>query len=142
MGNRALVIAIGFIIGFSSTVMAKDKEIAAGPLAVCEGSAFEDGSLSEQYRIYLTDENQVLVYGSYKSTKPIIVDLNNRKAKVLVTDNQIKIRAEKKMMGILKYNDLEIDIDFNSGRGLVSNYVAIESLLKSKKIYLEDCRQP
>lgn len=140
MTKKVLILTMGLVLGFSTTVMAQSKNANAKQLAVCDGSVFEDGGMSEIYRIYLTDDNQVFIKGQYRSTRSITVDLNKRKAKVIVNDHQIKIRAEKKMMGILKFNDLEIDIDFKSGRGLVSHYVAIESLLKSKKIYLENCQ--
>lgn len=140
MNTKELLLAVGLLIGVSSSVMAQSKYVNTKQLAVCDGSVFEDGGMSEVYRIFLTDDNRVLIEGQYRTTSNITVDLNKRKAKVLVNDRQIKIRAEKKMMRVLKFNDLEIDVDFKSGRGLISHYVAMESLLKSRKIYLENCQ--
>lgn len=129
------------------TLIAMTVSIQAGaqqknqPIAKCLGSILESGAVSESYKLSKTEDNKILIEGQYKNTRDILVDLQTEKSKVEINDDYVMIRVEKKILRVLKINSLEVDIDFSTGRGLISRYVAYESLLKAHKIYLENCER-
>lgn len=105
----------------------------------CTGSVFKDMSMSETYRISVTDNNVLEVKGWYYSSLGLTMPMNSSTVKVS-NNSRLFVQEKRKRLGIT-VESKTVDLDFENRRGKVSYYRAIEDLAKVRHIYLKDCRR-
>lgn len=103
----------------------------------CRGSILQGMSVSENYTISLNDAGDISVEGQYKNSRGLVMLAGTED--VVQNDNDgLILVAAKKRLG-MTYSKKTIEVNYRTGKGLVTDYQAMESALKPKTIYLDSC---
>lgn len=124
----------------ASVVLATSMASAEGRLiAECSGSIFKDMSMSEPYTISVIEDGVLQIKGWYKDSRGLTLNMNSDTVKVN-NGKTMFIQEKRKKFGFT-VESKTFELNFETGKGKVSHYRAIEQLIKSHQIFLVDCRR-
>ncbi len=111
---------------------------AAGTvIARCQGSVLEGRSMSENYTILVNEQNDLVVDSQYKDG--FSISLSNAESSVKILSQETLVAQEVRRTLSIPFTKKSVVIDFKTGEGKAKQYLAIESLLKARTIYLFNC---
>jgi hypothetical protein len=128
------ILSILMVLGLSTSAMASNTKL----VATCVGSFNKEMSSAEPMAIAV-ENGQLWVRPLFSVCSSPVWCISFSVAKANVKSNSQKITAFEQKKAFLSSYKKTLNIDFNTGVGLATEYVPFESLLKAKKLYLQEC---
>lgn len=111
---------------------------AAEPIAYCRGSYNRDMGAAQPMEVIIED-GLLWVRPTTSACRPAwCMSLQVSKAQIKSNRHEIEAVEMRRTFRLTTFKKT-LKINFQTGQGLATHYESFQSLVKAKKIYLEDC---